>query len=134
MFLTTSPPLTFCPRDLSSISTETSAAARQMWTSPWSSNGGMSQITKNNSMTDWQQRGSGIMTPSERSERWGVDFAFLLWLNIKCINVQNGYEEKWTRDYGVTVDIFSSVVENGQHTDAVWIEKKAYFCSFPLEG
>ena len=46
---------------------------------------------------------------------------------------QNGYEEKWQRD-GVSVDIFSSVVANGKHTLAVWIEAKPYFCSYQIEG
>lgn len=50
-----------------------------------------------------------------------------------CGSFQNGYEEKWQRD-GVSVDIFSSVVANGKHTLAVWIEAKPYFCSYQFEG
>ena len=44
-----------------------------------------------------------------------------------------GYEEAWGRD-NIRIDLFSSIVANGTHTIAMWIEDNKYLCSFPMSG
>ena len=46
---------------------------------------------------------------------------------------ETGYEEAWGRD-GIKVDLFSSIVENGTHTIAMWVGENKYFCSYPMEA